>query len=108
MLYTGEITKQIKVSTEEVAVELKARGKIASIYNRGDTPVLVSFDKSFEDVEATGDYKIIDAGVNITYEPDVRVTCDTIYLKTASGSTSVEVNGYKEARKAYREPRKTM
>lgn len=96
MLYTGEITKQIEVSTEEVAVELKARGKIASIYNRGDTPVLVSFDKSFEDVETTGDYRIIDAGINIIYGPDVRVTCDTIYLKAASGTTSVEVNGYKE------------
>ena len=96
MLYTGEITKQIEVSTEEVAVELKARGKIASIYNRGDTPVLVSFDKSFEDVETTGDYKIIDAGINMIYGPDVRVTCDTIYLKVASGTTTVEVNGYKE------------
>lgn len=100
MLYTGEIAKQIEVSTEEVAVELKARGKIASIYNRGDTPVLVSFDKSFDEVEATGDYRIIDAGINIIYDSDVRVTCDTIYLKTASGVTSVEVNGYKEARKA--------
>jgi len=28
MLYTGEITKQIEVSTEEVAVDLKARGKL--------------------------------------------------------------------------------
>jgi hypothetical protein len=100
MLYTGEITKQIEVFTEEVAVDLKARGKIASIYNRGDTPVLVSLDKSFEDVETAGDYRIIDAGVNIIYGPDVRVTCDTIYLKVASGSTSVEVTGYKEARKA--------
>ena len=99
MLYTGEITKQIEVSTEEVAVELKARGKIASIYNRGDTPVLVSLDKSFEDVKTTGDYRIIDAGVNIIYGPDVRVTCDTIYLKAASGTTSVEVTGYKEVRK---------
>lgn len=97
MLYTGEITKQIEVSTEEVAVDLKARGKIASIYNRGDTPVLVSLDKSFDEVEATGDYRIIDAGVNIIYGPDVRVTCDTIYLKVASGgTTTVEVNGYKE------------
>ena len=46
--------------------------------------------------EAGNEYEIIPAGINLRFEANEAVNCNTLYFKTLSGSTNFQFAGFKD------------